>query len=79
MQLMTTTSAISLQYAVFRNIKMTEKPMVSKTLTKELSYWTVMCVGRQYVPSSFRSEIMLNIAGFYEVGSPAWYLFNNLP
>ena len=30
MQLMTTTSAIALQYAVFRNIKMTEKPMVSR-------------------------------------------------
>lgn len=28
MQLMTATSAISLQYAVFRNIKMTEKPMI---------------------------------------------------
>ncbi|KAL5270438.1 hypothetical protein ACHWQZ_G001228 [Mnemiopsis leidyi] len=56
MQLMTTTSAIALQYAVFRNIKMTEKPMIVLFATVGSQFTTAAVVSYSQVKDKVTKE-----------------------
>ncbi|XP_063689189.1 hypoxia up-regulated protein 1-like [Bolinopsis microptera] len=58
MQLMTTTSAISLQYAVFRNIKMTEKPMIVLFATVGSQFTTAAVVSYSQVKDKVTKELV---------------------